>query len=293
MNRTQVDVIQTIWDQMRADLSIYALPQLNQASEALLNRSLGPMTESQAEDMESVQRSLARLNQHIDGEPIDWLDCGEAAHALRGPLNSTIGFSRLLLKGADGPINDAQRKALARINEISRRLLALFNVLLDALLVAAERINLNIEPTQAAIILEEVENAGNVLADSRGFLFEADVARNLDGAVVMCDVKRLKQIFSALLAVSAKYMKDGIVNLRASSSGTELVIRLQNSDCRLPAPLLADLPNLLTDAADRSYPYDARLRLGLAWHLVGKMDGSLQAERTGPACAFTLTLPLG
>jgi signal transduction histidine kinase len=293
MNRTKVDLIQAIWDQMRGDLSTYALPQLNQASQALLNRSLGSLTESQAEDLESVQRSLARLNQHIDGEPIDWVDYGEAAHALRGPLNSTIGFSRLLLKGVDGPINDAQRTALARINEISRRLLALFNLLLDALLITADRISFNIEPIQAAAILEEVVAAGHVLANSRGFLFEADVAPNLDGVVVRCDVKRLKQVLSALLAVSARYMKDGFVNLRAGSSGTELLIRLLNSDCRLPAPLLADLPHLLTDADDHSYPYDARLRLGLAWHLVAMMEGSLQADHADATCAFTLTLPLG
>lgn len=293
LNKTMIELIQALWDQMRTDLRSDALPQMDQATHALLRGSLGPLTDLQVEDLESVDQSLAKLNKHVEGEPIDWTDYSEAAHALRGPLNSTIGFSRLITKGVDGPINEAQRAALERIHTVSRRLLALFNLLLDALLLTGDGIDLTIEPVRAGDILEELVVTGRVLADSRGHLFEADVMPEVADVAVRCDAKRLKQALSALLAVSAKYMNDGVMTLRTGLGNNELVIQLQSQECRLPEPLLANLACLLTDEADRSFPYDAHLRLGLAWHLLTAMEGNLVAKHVDTTCAFIITFPLG
>jgi signal transduction histidine kinase len=37
------------------------------------------------------------------------------SHELRTPLNSIIGFSRVILKGIDGPINEQQHQDLSAI----------------------------------------------------------------------------------------------------------------------------------------------------------------------------------
>jgi signal transduction histidine kinase len=53
------------------------------------------------------------------------------SHALRTPLNSIIGFSRVMLKGLDGSLNDLQRSDLATIHEGGRQLLGLIDDLLE------------------------------------------------------------------------------------------------------------------------------------------------------------------
>jgi signal transduction histidine kinase len=287
-----IELAQAFWDQMRAELRVVAFPQLDQACHSLRGGCVGPLTPRQAEDLEAIERSVAKLAQRVDGEPINWNNSSEAAHALRGPLNSTIGFSSLLLNGTDGPVNETQREALETVLNVSRRLLALFNLLLDMLLLASDGISLEIECVRVDEILEELIATGQALANNRGFVFEADVAPRVAQASIKSDPQRLKQALSALLAVSAKYVNDGVVTLRAEFSENELLIRLENRMCQLPVSLFTDLSHLFEEAADRSLPYDAHLRLGLAWHILTRMKGSLEAQRTGEMCTFTVTLPM-
>jgi signal transduction histidine kinase len=283
---------QSLWDQMRAEQRADALPRLSDACRLLRSGYLGPLTETQTEDLDSMDRSLTKLTRRFEGEPIDWTDYSVAAHALRGPLNSTIGFSRLMLKGADGPITAAQRDALETIYVESRKLLVIFNLLLDALLLVGQGIGFSSEPVQADEILQELIAVGQTLAENREFIFEANVMAEITQTTIHSDAKRLKQALSALLAASVKHMRAGRLTLRAWLGENRLLIQFENQACQLPAPLLASLPALLTAEADRSFPYDAHLRLGLAWRFLAEMGGGLEAQRNNEKCAFTVTLPL-
>jgi signal transduction histidine kinase len=285
------DGIQSLWDQMRADLLSDALPDLERACQSLLDGSLGPLTAPQTEDLQSVERSVEKLARRLNGEPIDWGDYSEAAHALRGPLNSTLGFSRLILKGIDGPINQAQQEAVETIHATSRRLLALFNLLLDALLLLGDGVILKIEAVRAGEVLEEVTTVGRALAKNLDFVFEAHLHEGTASTVIQCDATRLNQALSGLLAVAAKYMHGGRINLAASREEKRLCIRLVNQACQLPELLMGEIPALLNGQPNASVPYDAQLRLGIAWHLLMQMNAQLTATRSGDACTFGITLP--
>ncbi|MCZ7545272.1 MAG: hypothetical protein M5R40_17900 [Anaerolineae bacterium] len=52
-------------------------------------------------------------------------------HDFRTPLNSIIGFSRVILKGIDGPINDVQAEDLTSVHDGGQQLLAMFNEVID------------------------------------------------------------------------------------------------------------------------------------------------------------------
>lgn len=286
------DVVQALWDQMRAELRADVLPILSAACHSLLDETLGPLTELQIEDLESVDRSLSRLSRRLEGDPVDWTDYSLAAHALRGPLNTTIGFSRLLLKGVEGPINVAQREALETTYSTSRRLLALFNLLLDASMLLGNEIVVDLEPARVDGVLLEIISLGRTLADNHEFTFEADVATQVADVTVTIDAKRLKQALSALLTAVTKEMRDGPVYLKAWRDKNTVLIRLESEACELPGPLLVDLHTLLTDQADRSLPYDAHLRIGVAVHLLNSMGADLSARQTDERCTLTVTLPI-
>jgi len=46
------------------------------------------------------------------------------SHELRTPLNSIIGFSRVIIKGIDGPVTDLQEQDLSAIYNSGQHLLA-------------------------------------------------------------------------------------------------------------------------------------------------------------------------
>jgi hypothetical protein len=54
---------------------------------------------------------------------------------------------------------------------------------------------------------------------------------------------------------------------------------------------MGEIPALLNDQPNASVPYDAQLRLGIAWHLLMQMNAQLTATRSGDACTFGITLP--
>jgi hypothetical protein len=106
------------------------------------------------------------------------------------------------------------------------------------------------------------------------------------------DRKRLKQSLSALLAVSAKYMEGSVLALRVDFDTGAVLVKLESQGCQLSESSLSGLSRLLSEAADLSLPYDAHLRLGLAWHLLNQMKGSLEARHADGTCTFTVTLPI-
>ena len=277
-----LQLIQALWDQMRADLGAGGQAQLEDACQALLSGRLGALTEHQKEDLESIQRSADKLARRIDGEPINWSDYSEAAHALRGPLNSTIGFSRLMLKGVEGPITAVQGEALETIYGVSRRMLVLFNLLLDALVFHNDDVAMPAESAPIDAILGELVAVGNTLADNRGIVFKSQVSAAAAGTVLDGDAQHLKKTLIALLAVATKYTRQGPVTLTAWVAEKKLHIQIESPECQLPALLTVNLATLLTDQADPGLPYDAHLRLGLAWRSIAATNGQLEAQLQSP-----------
>ncbi|HWQ84598.1 MAG TPA: GAF domain-containing protein, partial [Anaerolineales bacterium] len=64
------------------------------------------------------------------------------SHELRTPLNSIIGFSRVILKGIDGPLTDLQEQDLSAIYNSGQHLLNLINDVLDLSKIEAGKLEL-------------------------------------------------------------------------------------------------------------------------------------------------------
>jgi len=78
------------------------------------------------------------------------------AHDLRGPLNSILGFSELLLDGIEGELNEYQQADIMAMYQSAQNLLRLINNVMDLSRLEAHRLNLTIEPIPLAPILEDV-----------------------------------------------------------------------------------------------------------------------------------------
>jgi signal transduction histidine kinase len=73
------------------------------------------------------------------------------SHELRTPLNSIIGFSRVIIKGIDGPINDTQKQDLTAIYNSGQHLLSLINDMLDLSKIEAGKMELAFSDVNVAI----------------------------------------------------------------------------------------------------------------------------------------------
>jgi signal transduction histidine kinase len=286
-----ITLAQDLWDRMRVDLQRDALPQMQTACQALLSERLGPLAAEQIEDLQAVERAVAKLARRMEGEHINWANDTEAAHALRGPLNATLGFSRLMIKGASGPLNPAQQDALQTLHRVSRRLLGLFNLLLDALLLAADEIWFDVESISMEALLNELVAFGRTRSQGGAFSFHAESSPGIERATIRGDSKRVKQSLAALMTAAGQSCGDGTLMLRARQSTQSVIVELESRGCSLPAQLSDRLSQLLTDDADRSLPYDLHLRLGTACTMLERMGSHVAFRHTGVAGTFVVSLP--
>ena len=79
------------------------------------------------------------------------------SHELRTPLNAIAGYVDVMALGIQGPLTDAQRKSLERVQRNQRHLLSLINDVLVFAKIEADRLPVELELVSVRDALEEIE----------------------------------------------------------------------------------------------------------------------------------------
>jgi two-component system sensor histidine kinase BarA len=134
------------------------------------------------------------------------------SHELLTPLNSIVGFSKILL---DKKINaEQQDNFLQRINDNALHLSALVNDLLDFSIRSNRMLSLNYQATDIHALLMSITNTMAYEAQSKDLSFIADFD-NLYGYEVHTDPLRLRQLISNLAINAIRYTHSGHVKITA------------------------------------------------------------------------------
>jgi signal transduction histidine kinase/CheY-like chemotaxis protein len=142
------------------------------------------------------------------------------SHELRTPLNSIIGFSRVMLKGIDGPLTDLQQADLNSIYNSGQHLLALINSILDMSKIEAGKMELSFEEVYLPDILNAVLSTTKALVKDRPIRLRFEVPENLP--TVWADGQRVRQVLLNLMSNAAKFTEEGYIALKAEA-GREFV----------------------------------------------------------------------
>jgi signal transduction histidine kinase len=130
-----------------------------------------------------------------------------AAHELRTPLSSVIGYVEILLDENTGPLTEGQREYLAIIQRSGRRLLTAARNLLDVTRIEAGRVDLVLQPAELSILVQRVASELRPMLEAKGQCLTLHVLPGLPPA--LCDKVRAPQIISNLLSNASKYTPDG------------------------------------------------------------------------------------
>ena len=133
------------------------------------------------------------------------------SHEIRTPLNSILGFSELL----ESESMDAQaRHYVASIRSAGRALQALVNDVLDLSKLEAGRLELNNEPLDLRVLLEEVGIIFEQRCREKGLELRIEIAPGCPQAVIL-DLARLRQVLINLLGNAVKFTQEGFVRIAA------------------------------------------------------------------------------
>ncbi|HEY58769.1 MAG TPA: GAF domain-containing protein [Anaerolineae bacterium] len=133
------------------------------------------------------------------------------SHELRTPLNSIIGFSKVILKGIDGPITDLQRQDLTAIYNAGQHLLGLINDILDISKIEAGKMQLNFQEVAMADIVQGVMSTAVGLVKDKPIQLIQEVEPDLP--TVRADPTRVRQVLLNLVSNAAKFTEEGHIRV--------------------------------------------------------------------------------
>jgi signal transduction histidine kinase len=220
------------------------------------------------------------------------------SHALRTPLNSIIGFSRVLLKELDGPLNETQSTDLTAIYESGRQLLGLINDMLEL-----SRLELGVAPFSPGEvdlyeIIEGVMATTRALARGKSVQIYEDLPADLP--MLYTDGQRVRQVILALLSNAVKYTDKGSIYLQASVDDGHVTISVRDTGLAIPGDELERIfsepgpPSAGSRQGESGGDEDVpSFGLVISKRVVERLGGQIWVENIeGTGSVFTFTLPI-
>jgi signal transduction histidine kinase len=151
------------------------------------------------------------------------------SHELRTPLNAVLGYAGLLGDGITGPVTEAQRAQLGRIQASARHLLLLVDEVLTLARLEAGTQQVRPEPLDLFTLVQETVQMVEPTTAMRGLRLE------LDGPpapiAVTTDATKLRQVLLNLLSNAVKFTPPGgsvTVSLARGGAG-DLLLRVADT----------------------------------------------------------------
>jgi signal transduction histidine kinase len=221
------------------------------------------------------------------------------SHDLRGPLNSILGFSDLLLSGVDGEVSSGQRESLDALTRSGRDLLRLVDDLLDAAKLDAGRMTLQrVRVSVRSLLHEAVAAARERVAGAMDVPMDVPMEGELE-LVAALDRERMVHHLGTLIAYA--YLRQGAsalhgpaVSLRVRAMDEAMLLVVVSSHGTTPSPeALAQLfaPFDLPPSGARA-PGGLGLSLGVCRRVIELHGGLCLAEALSQGgIALRVTLP--
>lgn len=221
------------------------------------------------------------------------------SHELRTPLNSVIGFSRVILKGIDGPINKVQEQDITSIYNSGMNLLNMINEILDLSKIEAGKMELQLEDVSIAeVITKAISTATGLIKDK-----PIELIQKIPGDLpsVKADEIKLGQVVLNLLSNAIKFTEKGSITIEVELSkdenlNPELKVMVSDSGVGIAAADQAKLFQRFSQVDDSPTRKTGGTGLGLSIsrsliELHGGKIG-LMSSQPGKGSVFYFTLPV-
>ncbi|MCB9450651.1 MAG: GAF domain-containing protein [Anaerolineaceae bacterium] len=220
------------------------------------------------------------------------------SHELRTPLNSIIGFSRVILKGIDGPLTEMQEQDVSTIYNSGQHLLGLINDILDQARIAAGKMDLHVDYFDVKPVAEGVRSIGIGLVKDKPIEMVLNISPSLPRAYG--DEFRTRQVLLNLVSNASKFTNEGQIALSVytefhKESGMEMV-RIDVADTGIgiahkDLPLLFESFRQVDSSLTRTVG-GTGLGLPIAKSLIEMQGGAMLVESDeGLGSTFSILIP--
>lgn len=215
------------------------------------------------------------------------------SHELRSPLNSILGWSKILLtKQVD---EATQRNALETIERGAKAQAKLIEDLVDSARITSGKLRLDLRPINLYNIVNAAYNLQKPAAETKhiNLTFDSEPVN----AEVFADPMRLQQVFTNLLSNAIKFTpENGLISINVESSSAQVKVTVEDSGQGINPEILPRIFQKFVQADKTVTREKTGLGLGLTIvkTLVEKQGGTVWAESEGlgKGAKFIVSLPI-
>lgn len=216
------------------------------------------------------------------------------SHELRIPLNSMLGFSRMMQD--DPAIDETNKENLDIIHASGEHLLMLVNDVLDISRIEANQLCLKDQVINLSKLLQRLESMFKLQAKEKGLSFRCTMDSRLP-QYLFGDETRLLQVLINLLGNAIKFTRTGHVILRAwtlDDDSKRLYIEVEDTGMGISTADAEQIFEPFTQGSDNSTTLPGTgLGLFISRQLVRCMEGDISLwSQLGKGSKFKVTLPL-
>ncbi len=213
------------------------------------------------------------------------------SHDLRTPLNSILGYLKLLLDGVYE--NEAERREFLENARMSAtHLLTLVQDVLTMTEVEEGMLKVRIEVVDPRELVSDVLRMLEVDRRERNLVLRGDVQ---GGIVVLADRSKVMQVLINLVGNAIKFTRSGDVVVSVHADGEIARFSVRDSGVGIPEHELEAIFERFhqVDGADAEWSGGTGLGLSICRDLVTRMGGEIRAhsDGTGKGSVFSFTLP--
>lgn len=213
------------------------------------------------------------------------------SHEFRTPLGIVLGYSALLAEGMAGPVNDAQRQQLRRIDTATNHLLALIEEILTLSKINAGRGEARLEEVDVSALLNESCALLSPMASAKGLTLSLDLPK----APVRfpTDPGKFRQIVFNLAANAIKCTKTGGVRVSLTGDADEMLLRVADTGVGISSADAERLFESYWQAPGRDMPSNGSgLGLTITRQLAKLLGGDVELESSSEdGSTFLVRLP--
>ncbi len=150
------------------------------------------------------------------------------SHELRTPLNAILNFTRFVVDGDLGELNEQQREILNEVLGSGKHLLNLINDVLDMSKIESGSLNLFVEQNvDVKALLEKTVSTGEGLLGDKPIRIVTDIQPDLPK--ICGDKKRILQIFLNIMSNACKFTDEGEITVRALQQNGEVMVSIKDT----------------------------------------------------------------
>jgi signal transduction histidine kinase/AmiR/NasT family two-component response regulator len=221
------------------------------------------------------------------------------SHEVRTPLNGVLGFTELLIRGADGGNEQERQEFLRMIRDSGRQLLNLINDILDISKIESGQFRVEMAPHSPDYVLAEVIAAQRGAAVKKGLSLEYRWDSRIP-ETIQTDPHRLNQLLTNLVGNAIKFTERGgvlvIARLEDDEGKSQLRLEIHDTGIGIPSEQLGEVfePFVQSDSSVTRKYGGTGLGLAISRRIAESLGGDLTVRSVvGQGSVFTATVGVG